>query len=124
VRLLLDSQVLVWSARSTGLISERARSALGDAGNELFVSVVSLWELTIKTALGKLSLPGTAEEAASRLNAADLPIRRPHLARLRELPPLHRDPFDRMLVAQAVEEGLVLVTSDETLRRYPVAWLW
>lgn len=124
MRLLLDSQVLVWSARSVGLISERARRELADPRNEIFVSIASLWELTIKTALGKLSLPGTAEEVASRLGAVDLPIRHAHLARLRELPHLHRDPFDRMLVAQAIEEGLTLVTSDETLHRYPVAWLW
>lgn len=124
MRILLDSQVLVWSARSTGLLSGHARRALTDPANELFVSVVSLWELTIKTFLGKLSLPGTAEQVASRLTAVDLPIRHAHLARLRELPHFHKDPFDRMLVAQAIEEGLTLVTGDETLHRYPVAWLW
>lgn len=121
---LLDGRVLVWSARSTGRISDPVRRAIVDPDNELYVSVASLWALAIETAPGKLSLPGAAEEAASALGAIDLPIRRPHLARLRELPHLHKDPFDRLLVAQAIEEGLTLVTSDPTLHRHSVAGLW
>jgi PIN domain nuclease of toxin-antitoxin system len=123
VRLLLDSQVLVLAAEGA-VLPARVQALLDDVGIPTYVSVASLWELTIKVALGKLALPETPEAAVGRMRAAELPIRHAHLARLRELPHLHKDPFDRMLVAQAIEEGLTLVTGDEALHRYPVAWLW
>jgi PIN domain nuclease of toxin-antitoxin system len=123
VRILLDSNVLVRAAADMRL-PPRVQAQLDDPGVPAFISVVTLWELSIKVALGKLRLPEPPEAALARMGADELPIRHAHLARLRELPLLHKGPFDRMLVAQAVEEGLALVTSDETLRRYPVAWLW
>lgn len=123
MRLLLDSHVVVWSAQGVRL-PQRVQTALDDGANPLFVSVVGLWELSIKIAQGRLRLPAPPEAAVEMLEATELPIRHAHLARLRELPFIHKDPFDRLLVAQAIEEGLTLVTSDETLHRYPVAWLW
>jgi PIN domain nuclease of toxin-antitoxin system len=123
VRILLDSQVLVRAAAAIRL-PPRVQALLDDPGVPAFISVVTLWELSIKIAIGKLRLPEPPEVALVRMDAAELPIRHAHLARLRELPHIHKDPFDRMLVAQAIEEGLTLVTADATLHRYPVAWIW
>src|SRR5215208_5370180 len=97
VRTLLDSHVLVHAAAGVGL-PPRVQALLDDPGVPAFISVVTLWELSIKVALGKLRLPEPPEAALARMDAAELPIRHAHLARLRELPLLHKDPFDRMLI--------------------------
>lgn len=122
--LLVDSHVLVWAALTPDRLSARARKLLEDGTTDKVVSVVSLWELAMKASAGKLELPAPPELAAEALGAAELAVTRPHLVRFRELPPLHGDPFDRMLVAQAIDEGLVLLTSDRNVQRYPVSWIW
>jgi PIN domain nuclease of toxin-antitoxin system len=101
-----------------------ARDAIADSGNEAFVSAASIWEIAIKRALGRLDFP--AEGIAAILEQADftpLPIIVAHAERAGALPPLHHDPFDRMLIAQAQHEGMTLVTVDGWIRRYPVAVL-
>jgi PIN domain nuclease of toxin-antitoxin system len=124
MRLLIDSHVLLWAAKSPALLSERASAAIGDTGNEVHWSLATAWELAIKQALGKLFIERPVEEAADALRLAFLPISLQHVRATRLLPLHHRDPFDRMLVAQAVIEDLVLVTRDKELGRYPVATLW
>lgn len=104
-------------------MERQARAALLDPGNDVMVSAVSPWEIAIKVAVGRLSLTGDLTAEIERFGFRELPVRFAHGAALRGLPPLHRDPFDRMLVAQAQHEGLTLVTRDPQVRAYPVASL-
>ncbi len=91
----------------------------------MFASAASAWEIAIKQSLGKLSEPrADLLETLSRANLAELPVTLKHAQATRLLPPIHRDPFDRMLVAQAQVEGLSLVSRDPLIRRYPVTVLW
>jgi PIN domain nuclease of toxin-antitoxin system len=121
VRFLLDTNVLVWSLAET--LKPDILDALADPENELFVSDVSLWELAIKTGQGKLRIPADLDEQMERLEMKAVAMNRTHIAAYRELPPLHRDPFDRMLVAQAKVENLILVTRDRLLADYDITVL-
>ncbi len=118
MRLLVDTQVFLWWLADSRQLPGEARRALGEA-DEVMVSTASLWEATIKIGLGKLhadvgELIGGIEASGFR----ELPIRAAHVATLAGLPLHHRDPFDRMLVAQAITEPLRLLTADSTLRQY------
>ena len=104
-------------------LSRVARDAIVDA-EDAYVSLASIWELTIKRSLGRLELDASPVAMAVEAALGLLPIELRHFDRLERMPPVHRDPFDRLLVAQAMEEGLVLVTADRALQRYPVTWLW
>jgi PIN domain nuclease of toxin-antitoxin system len=118
VRLLLDTHVLIWW--DAGLpISEAAADAIREA-HQVYVSAVSGWEIAIKTALGRLETERRVVDAVAESGFEELPVRLGHAAILGELPSYHRDPFDRMLVAQAKAEGLSLVTRDRALRRYDI----
>lgn len=97
--------------------------AMEDGRNTLLLSAASVWEATIKAAAGKLDLPESLAYAAEAAGMEELPICFEHAIRAAELPPLHRDPFDRMLVGQAQEDGLVIVTRDPLVRQYAVASL-
>jgi PIN domain nuclease of toxin-antitoxin system len=122
VRLLLDTHVLLWSVASSRKLTKPARALLEDPENELFYSPASLWEIAIKSGLRRkgFSIDVEALHAAfPESGLAELPIRAVHALALARLPDVHRDPFDRMLVAQAWTEPLVLVTNDEILARYP-----
>jgi PIN domain nuclease of toxin-antitoxin system len=123
VRLLLDTQALVWSVGSPSLLAAPARRALEDVANTVVVSVVSLWEAVIKQATGKLVLEEDLGFAARERGFDVLPIHGEHARAVGALPLHHRDPFDRMLVAQARHEGLTLVTADRRLEAYSVAVL-
>lgn len=118
MRLLLDTHVLIWWDAGQRL-SAPAKKAIRDA-DEVFVSAASAWEVAIKASLGKISSSRTIAEATSESGFVELPITFEHTARLRQLPALHRDPFDRMLVAQAISENCVLVTRDTLLKDYGV----
>ena len=91
---------------------------------EAWLSHASVWELTAKASSGRLAFPEPVAVMAGNFGAKLLTITLRHIAATAELPPHHHDPFDRLLVAQAIEEGLTLVTVDERIQRYPVAWLW
>ena len=123
MRLLLDTNVLLHALGNPETLSDAARAALSDEATEVFVSAASFWEVAIKRALGKLDAPPTLIAPAEEAGFALLPITAAHAERAGALPPVHRDPFDRMLVAQALEEGCVLVTMDEALASCPVAVL-
>lgn len=122
MRLLLDTHVLIWAASAPERLSARARGAIVDA-DERCVSVVSAWEYEAKRA----KHPGRTAKPFDQLMVGDfLPLDFAfavfrHAA---SLPPIHADPFDRMLIAQAIEGELTLVTADKNIRRYPVATLW
>jgi PIN domain nuclease of toxin-antitoxin system len=120
VRLLLDSHAFIWAYEVPSELSLTARTAIGDAANERFVSMASLWEIAIKSSIGKLSLRDDLARAVEHLALVPLPIRLEHVRRVQSLPLHHRDPFDRMLIAQAIEEGLTIVTRDRHVRRYDV----
>ena len=120
MRLLLDSHVLVWFATADRTLAADVSAAIRDDDTAAAVSVASVWELEIKRAKGMLELP---EEVGAQLNAAGfvlLDVKLAHVVRAAELPVHHRDPFDRMLVAQAQAEQLTLVTADAQIVRYDV----
>jgi PIN domain nuclease of toxin-antitoxin system len=122
---LLDTVTLVWALGSPERLSPRARRLVDDGENVL--SVGTYWEIVIKTQKGLLSiadLPSWWRRAADLTAARVLPIRASHVTALAALPMLHRDPFDRILIAQAIAEGLELVTNDEPIRGYPVRTIW
>ena len=119
MRLLLDTHVAIWWDAGHPL-SPNAYDAIASA-HEVYLSAASGWELAIKTALGKVTTSRSLATVASDSGFLELPVLLRHTERLAELPPLCRDPFDRLLVAQALVEGLTLVTRDAQLVEYPVA---
>jgi PIN domain nuclease of toxin-antitoxin system len=120
VRLLLDSNVFIWMVGRPRQLSATVRQELAEPRNDRFVSVASMWEISIKISLGKLTLPGDLGVAVEGMAARMLPISMPHVARIQRLPFHHRDPFDRILVAQAIEEGLTIVTRDRRIAAYGI----
>lgn len=121
MNLLLDTHVALWWLNDPSRLVEEARAAIEQTRNRVFLSAVSVWEAELKAAAGRLELPGALLAAAEAAGLEELPIRSRHVERAAALPALHRDPFDRMLVAQALEDGLVIATRDPLLQRYPVA---
>ena len=122
---LLDTSTLLWALGAPERLSRRVR-ALADAGENV-VSVASYWEVVVKTQKGLLSIPdlGSWWRRSTQLMAVRiLPIRPSHVTALSALPMLHKDPFDRILIAQAVAEGLDFVTNDEQIKGYPVRTIW
>ncbi len=120
MNLLLDTHVLLWWLDDDPTLSERAREAIGDGRNAAFVSAAALWEIRIKEAVGKLELPEDFEDVLNRQPFLSLDVKARHVHALRDLPMLHRDPFDRLLVSQAQTERLALVTRDRAILRYDV----
>ena len=122
-RFLLDTHVVLWALAEPAKLARPARSALEDAQNEVLVSVVSAWEIAIKRALGKLDAPDDLEAAIRMQGFEPLLLTFHHAAQAGGLPHHHRDPFDRMLIAQAQAEGLILVTRDSNIPLYGVRTL-
>ncbi|MGH9672839.1 MAG: type II toxin-antitoxin system VapC family toxin [Bryobacteraceae bacterium] len=123
MKILLDTHAFLWWLGAPDSLSGPAQSAIRERANEVFVSAATAWEIVIKRALGKLRCPENLEEVIERNNFAPLPISVPHALAAGALPAIHADPFDRMLIAQASVEGLVLITRDESIRRYPIPTL-
>jgi PIN domain nuclease of toxin-antitoxin system len=125
LRLLLDTHlVLWWMNGEASRISRKALAALGSDGIDPVVSAVTLWEVAIKRGLGKLEAPGDLLPQLERAGVELLPISPRHADLVATLPPHHRDPFDRLLVAQAALEGLALVSDDEAMRSYDIEVVW
>jgi PIN domain nuclease of toxin-antitoxin system len=125
LRLLLDTHAFLWVLDAPQRIPAWIRTAIEDAENDVFVSAASAWEIAIKQSLGRLPAPPADPIAAlHRSGMTELPVTVEHARRTRSLPLLHRDPFDRMLVAQAQAEGLSLVSRDPAVRQYQVTVLW
>ena len=120
-RLLLDSHALLWSLQGGQRLSAETYRAIHDPDNEVFVSVVAVWELAIKRVSGKLEAPENLEASIIGQGYTNLPVTFRHAEIAASLPLIHRDPFDRMLVAQAQAEGLTLVTDDSQIARYDVS---
>ena len=128
MRLLLDTHGFLWYISADPLLPVAFRDAIREPSNEVYLSVASVWESVIKYALGKLPLPGAPAEYLPRQRQAhriaSLLIEEAALAHLANLPPLHRDPFDRMIVAQALEENLTILTADSDIPKYSAPVIW
>lgn len=128
MRYLLDTHTLIWLFENNPRLSNRAKSIVIDETNDLFVSIASIWEMTIKSSLGKLNLSIPLWDLiAQKLIPSDiqlLPIQLEHLAVLETLPFHHRDPFDRILIAQAISDRLILLSADEAFKNYDVDCNW
>jgi PIN domain nuclease of toxin-antitoxin system len=124
---LLDTNTFLWAGGARGKLSRRARRICEAPGVERIVSAVSLWESVAKCSIGKLAISQvltTLPMIVNNLGARVLPLEAAHAYAAYGLPLLHKDPFDRMLIAQALAEDLTLVTCDETIQRYAVKWIW
>jgi PIN domain nuclease of toxin-antitoxin system len=125
--LLLDTHAFIWFLDGDIQLPTTLKNLIVDTSNRCFLSIASLWEIAIKSSLGKLELQGNFTQIASFLNDNDievLPITFDHIQRLLLLEFHHRDPFDRMIIAQALAENLSLATKDEVFHHYPVTVLW
>jgi PIN domain nuclease of toxin-antitoxin system len=123
VRLLLDTHVAIWALTSPDLLGPAGRSLVADSGNEIFVSAASVWEIAIKHALGpkRGAPPFSGAEAVAHFRDAgyvSLDVTAEHAAAVEDLPAIHADPFDRLLVAQARREPMRLLTADPVVARY------
>ncbi|HEU4728657.1 MAG TPA: type II toxin-antitoxin system VapC family toxin [Kofleriaceae bacterium] len=121
---LLDTRTLLWALDASPRLSATARDLIEDDGNTILVSVVSAWEIEVKKALGRLDAPEDLEGALESAGFLKRGVTFADVRRLGTLPAHHRDPFDRMLVAQALVEGAPLVTGDPLLSRYPIQVIW
>lgn len=122
MKLLLDTHLLLWAAGEPGKLSKAARALIDGPENELFFSAASLWEIVIKRGLGREDFKVDARLLRRGLldnGYSELPIASDHAVALETLPPLHKDPFDRILVAQAQVEGITLLTADPQVAQYP-----
>lgn len=128
MNLLLDTHTVLWAVSDPERLGSAGRTAILDQGNRLFVSLASLWEMAIKVSLGKLRLaPGweaDLEDEMRTLGCSWLPLTQVHCLGVISLPFHHRDPFDRLLIAQAMAEDMAIVTRDEAFSDYDVTCIW
>jgi PIN domain nuclease of toxin-antitoxin system len=128
MRALLDTHVFLWWVSDDERLSPRARDVIGAGPDEILFSVVSAWEIVLKAALGRLQVaPDPTSFVSEHLQANSftvLPMHLRHALAVADLPDHHRDPFDRMLIAQARSEGLAIISSDQDVARYPVEVVW
>lgn len=128
MRALLDTHVFLWWILDQPRLSPKARDFIADGRNELFLSAASGWEIAIKAQLGKIDLPADAVvftlEQMRKNAVQELPVRLVHALHVYLLPPLHHDPFDRLLVAQSQLEHLPILSADPQVARYPVQIIW
>jgi PIN domain nuclease of toxin-antitoxin system len=128
MKILVDTSCWLWSLSEPERLNEKARNLLYDQTQDLFLSAASSWEIAIKSALGKLQLPESPDKyIPSRIalyNIHGLPIEHIHALKVFRLPKIHRDPFDRILIAQAQIEGLTILTADRIFAAYDVETIW
>jgi PIN domain nuclease of toxin-antitoxin system len=118
MKYLLDTHILLWFAENSKRLSSEFREIISDVENEICVSVASVWEVVIKQASKKIELKSSIEEIIKRYKFPVLDIKMEHVLEIAKLPNIHKDPFDRMIVAQTKVEDLVLLTSDKTVKKY------
>jgi len=124
---LLDTHTAIWYLTGDILLSTTAGRIINDRYNRIFISVISAWELAIKISIGKLRFPGNVTGFMRASQANDfiiLPIENSHLTVLEQLPLLHRDPFDRLLVATAISEQMTFISADKNIAQYNVPLVW
>lgn len=120
MNLLLDTRALLWWLDANPMLSEPAKSYIADGGNLVFVSAVVIWEIRIKQALGKLEIPSNFRRVLDQQPFEMLAITAEHAHAVGDLPAIHRDPFDRMLIAQAKVEDFAIVTRDSIVQQYKI----
>ncbi|MGB5984947.1 MAG: type II toxin-antitoxin system VapC family toxin [Desulfobacterales bacterium] len=123
MNLLLDTHILLWWLNDDPVLKTTHRQAIAAGRNLIFVSAVSIWEIHIKAALGKLIIPANFQAVLSKEDFEPLAITLEHAHSVAQLPSYHRDPFDRMLIAQAILEGFTLITHDSEIHQYDVPTL-
>jgi PIN domain nuclease of toxin-antitoxin system len=126
-RFLLDTHVFLWLIQGDPQLSDRVKSIIADDASQLNFSVVSIWEIAIKLNIGKLKIEHSVEDIyqlLAQLKIETLPIERLDLDRYLTLPLHHRDPFDRLIISQAIERELILISADGSFEPYPVQRLW
>lgn len=128
MKILVDTQCFLWSFLDPSRLSKTAKKVLSDGSDDLFFSAASSWEIAIKAGIGKLRLPEPPEDYVPprivRAGMTALEVTHIHALRVHALPPFHKDPFDRLLVAQATAEGLTILTADPQIGSYSVPILW
>ncbi len=127
VTYLLDTAPFLWAVSSPQSLSAKVRRLIEGGKNSIVVSAVSIWEVMIKAQKGLLPIPNPAqwlEAGIKSLDATVAPVRPAHVYALDRLPAIHKDPFDRLLIAQAIAEGWILVTGDDNVRKYPTPTIW
>lgn len=124
MRVLLDTHTVIWALEGSEKLSSKARNLIETPSNEILVSAVSAWEIAIKRALGRLTTPDDLEGAIEGVGFVALPLSFSAPALTETLGAHHQDPFDRMLVAQAIEEKVPIVTADKRIGRYAVRTIW
>ena len=117
---LLDTHVLLWWLSADKQLGSSARKMIASTDNQIFCSVASYWEMVIKQSLGKLSFPKKTFTTLEENGILILPIEAKHIAELQSLPTIHKDPFDRILIAQAINEKMTLVTGDKHIQKYKI----
>jgi PIN domain nuclease of toxin-antitoxin system len=123
MRLLIDTHIFLWWDRQLRRLSRPLRAAIEDEDNEIYLSAASVWEIAVKRTLGKLNFGGTIVDAVADLGFGILPVTGTHAEHAGGLPRHHNDPFDRLIIAQAYLEGMVLGTQDPMLRPYAISIL-
>jgi PIN domain nuclease of toxin-antitoxin system len=128
MRYLLDTQSLLWLVIDDPRLTPQVRFTFLDNQNETFLSIASLWEMAIKISLDKLFIEGSLESFTEKHILANdiqfLPVEPSHICRLEKLPFHHRDPFDRIIIAQAIEENLSIIGSDQVFDKYRIKRIW
>ena len=127
MKYLLDTHAILWFFDSLEKLSKKAFDAIIDPNTEKYVSIVTAWELAIKISLGKMKFDGGVNNFFNKIEENGfelLPIKEEHLRQVEILPFLHRDPFDRLLIASAVSEGMNLITADTNIHQYNTPWIW
>jgi len=128
VNVLLDTHAFLWAVTGDRRLSSPARALIEDGENQVFLSAVSMWEIVLKAKAGKLHMEGSVakmlEEQMRQARILPLAIHPAHVLRVAALPPIHKNPFDRLLIAQAQAENLALVSQDPEIRRYTVQVIW
>jgi len=127
MRYLLDTHAFLWCFEGSDKLSEKAKSILLDESVSKYISIASLWEFSIKYSLGNLPFEGGLSHLCDLIKQYDfilLPIKQPYLAKLIDLPYIHRDPFDRLIISTALVDDMTIVTADGDVREYDISWVW
>lgn len=127
-RYLLDTCTFLWLIAGDGTLSSKAAEIIRNPNNDIFLSVMSAWEISIKHGANKLPLPQRSDVFVRNQREnhllASLPLLEAHVLTLNKVPAIHHDPFDRMLVCQAIVEGLAILTPDDAISQYPIRTVW
>lgn len=128
MKYLLDTVGWLWSVYSVERLGDEARAILEDGREEIYLSAATAWELSVKMRLGKLNFPGTPAQIVPAYMAKQgllpLPVTHLHAVKVYDLPSPHSDPFDRIIIAQAIVEGMTVLTSDRVFEKYPIDIIW